>query len=501
MRARIHCERVRRRNNNVSTKMLSASRSRDVWATVEAEFVRRRMLASALDHPPPSRSAPMKRIPVSRLSNDALIQELKESVAHDGPHTARQVALIAEVERRRLYAPAGYSSMYTYCLDKLHLSEDAAYKRIQVARVARRYPAVLASLAEGRVHLTGLNLLSAHFKGLDPSVVNELLSAAAHKTKKEIEQLLAERFPKPDLRAQVRAIPPVPPLPQGPAYEPFVGAPGQPQLVANAASELAPAQVGEHVTSCQTGPATCSESAERTRVAPLSAQRYGVQFTLDQAGHDLLRKVQDLLGHEVPRGDLAELFVRALMVYAAMLEKKKHAATENPRAPRRQKPGSRHISAHVKRVVWERDEGRCTHVSDTGHRCEASSDLEYDHVLEYARGGEGTVGNIRLRCRAHNRLGAERTYGAGFIERKQAEAVARRTARSIVGTRANLAAGPDHTPQSERPSAASAPPSAGRKRRARDSRRGPCRWHVLMERGTRSTPASSAVTSRGRGWR
>src|SRR5262245_312217 len=113
----------------------------------------------------------MKRIPVSRLSDESLCLRLEESIARGNRHSARQVALIAEFDRRRLYAPAGYSSTYTYCIGRLHLSGDAAYKRIQVARAARRYPAVLAALAEGRVHLTGLNLLAAHFKGLDVEIV------------------------------------------------------------------------------------------------------------------------------------------------------------------------------------------------------------------------------------------------------------------------------------------------------------------------------------------
>jgi len=382
----------------------------------------------------------VKHLPVSRLSNEALFQELEESVAQDCPHTARQVALIAEVEGRRLYAPAGYPSMYTYCVGGLHLSEDAAYKRIQVARVARRYPAVLAALAEGRVHLTGLNLLAAHFKGLEPVVVDELLAAATHRTKRDIELLLAERFPKADVQAQVRAIPPARPQPLALESNSVVARPSQPQLIANTARELAPAQAGDPVISC---PIQSPRPAEYARVAPLSPQRYGIQFTLDLAGHDLLRQVQDLLGHEVPRSDLAEIIVRALKAYAALLEKKKHAATEDPRPSRRQKPGSRHIPARVKRIVRKRDEGQCTHVSELGQRCEARSDLEYDHILEYARGGEATAGNIRLRCRAHNRLGADRTYGARFMERKQAEAVQYRASpQGSPGARAEQAASP-----------------------------------------------------------
>src|SRR5262245_14351838 len=106
--------------------------------------------ASALDHPPPSRSALMKSVQVSCLSNDALVRELKDSVAHGCTLAARQVELIAEGQRRRLYALAGYSSMFAYCVDELHLSEEAAYKRLRVARAARRFPQVLVALAEGR---------------------------------------------------------------------------------------------------------------------------------------------------------------------------------------------------------------------------------------------------------------------------------------------------------------------------------------------------------------
>jgi 5-methylcytosine-specific restriction endonuclease McrA len=357
----------------------------------------------------------MKSVPVARLSNDDLVCELKQSVAHDCTHTARQVALIAEVERRRLYAPAGYPSMFTFCVGELHLPEDAAYKRIQVARVARCHPAVLTALAEGRVHLTGLNLMAAHFKVLPPAVVNELLEAATHRSKKDIELLLAQRFPKADLQAEVRAIPSAGVQPPALTSEPADERPEQPQPVANTESELAPAQVGRPVI-----PAI--QPAEYARVAPLAPQRYGVQFTMDQTGHDLLRQVQDLLGHEVPRSDLAEVFVRALKAYATLLAKQKHAATEHPRVPRRQKPGSRHISAHVKRVVQRRDKGQCTYVNDAGHRCEARSDLEYDHAIEFARGGEATASNIRLRCHAHNQYGAERTYGTAFMQHKREQA-------------------------------------------------------------------------------
>ena len=346
----------------------------------------------------------MKSVPVSRLSSDALIRELRESVADDCSHTARQVALIAEVERRRLYAPAGYPSMFKYCVDELHLSEDAAYKRIQVARASRRCPAVLAALADGRVHLTGLVLLRPH---LTTENAAELLDAATQKSKAEILLLLAERFPSPDLPARVVS------LSQAPI-----------------ATELVPEPVPATIASrpCGMGPlpaltsplAVTSPAVGAAHVSPLAPQRYGVQFTLDQAGHDLLRHVQNLLGNRVPPGDLAEVIVRALKVYAARLEKQKFAATERPaQAHHHLDPDSRHVPSRVKRAVLKRDQGRCTFVSDTGKRCESRWDLEFDHEQAYARGGEATVSNIRLRCRAHNQHAAERAFGVEFMHHKR----------------------------------------------------------------------------------
>ena len=61
------------------------------------------------------------------------------------------------------------------------------------------------------------------------------------------------------------------------------------------------------------------------------------------------------------------------------------------RGGRRADPGSRHVAADVKRAVWKRDDGQCTYESESGRRCEARGNLQFDHVKEFARGGEATV--------------------------------------------------------------------------------------------------------------
>ena len=162
----------------------------------------------------------------------------------------------------------------------------------------------------------------------------------------------------------------------------------------------------------------------RPRVKPLAPERFGLQATIDRQTHDDLRRAQELLRHQVPDGNVSEVLKRALRLLVRTLEHRKCGLTERPRASRAAtspKPGTnpRHIPAAVKRAVWKRDGGRCTFVSATGRRCDARAGLEFDHEHPVARGGTSTTGNLRLRCRAHNQLEAERAYGAEFMRNKR----------------------------------------------------------------------------------
>jgi 5-methylcytosine-specific restriction endonuclease McrA len=127
------------------------------------------------------------------------------------------------------------------------------------------------------------------------------------------------------------------------------------------------------------------------------------------------------VSHEIPSGEMALVYKDALRIAVAERTKRKFAATDRPRHSRGSS-NPRLVPANVKRAVSERDERRCTFVSETGKRCDERGFLEYDHVEPIARGGKSTVENVRLRCRAHNQFEAERAYGADFMSAKRAEA-------------------------------------------------------------------------------
>jgi 5-methylcytosine-specific restriction endonuclease McrA len=133
---------------------------------------------------------------------------------------------------------------------------------------------------------------------------------------------------------------------------------------------------------------------------------------MDEQTHDDLRWLQDAMRRECPDGDAAAIVARALKVLREQVERKAFAATTRPRPSQAVIAGSRAIRAAVQRAVWHRDGGQCAFVAGTGRRCDERSYLEYHHaIVPFARGGEATVDNIALRCRAHNEYEAELLFG------------------------------------------------------------------------------------------
>jgi hypothetical protein len=99
---------------------------------------------------------------LSDLSDNDLLAAVQRLAVDERLATANLIASLAELDARRLYLAEGCSSLFTYCTQVLHLSEHAAYGRIEAARVARKYPVVLERLEAGDITLTTIGLLAPH---------------------------------------------------------------------------------------------------------------------------------------------------------------------------------------------------------------------------------------------------------------------------------------------------------------------------------------------------
>src|SRR6187455_3219733 len=137
------------------------------------------------------------------LSDRELLARMPTLVRGERTASAQVIAHLVEINRRRLYLGEACSSLFAYCRERLGYSEDGALKRMRVARMAQEVPAVLDELRSGAIHLTGLFVLSRYVR---PENADELLSEARGKSRREIERLLARRFPQPDVAERIAPI-------------------------------------------------------------------------------------------------------------------------------------------------------------------------------------------------------------------------------------------------------------------------------------------------------
>ena len=268
------------------------------------------------------------------------------------------------------------------------------YLRIAVARAARKHPAILPMLEKGRLHLSGIAKLAPV---LTEANCDELLARATHKTKRKIEELVAEVAPKPDVPSTMRKLP---------ARR---ESPKSSQLM-----ELRPDRV-ETPTQPEPAPAPRPAPVKPAVVEPLAPSRFRVQFTASAEHHEKLERLSALM----PGVDLASVIEAAVTEKLERLEAKRFGKTKKPRKSLEEadtSPGSRYISAPVKRFVWNRDAGRCTDLSPDGRRCTAREGLEYHHDDPYGLGGDRTPENVRLLCTAHNALRGERDFGKEVMD-------------------------------------------------------------------------------------
>lgn len=222
---------------------------------------------------------------LSALSDDELVSRLRRLIGAERAATVDVIVCLAEFDTRRLYLPLGFSSLFTYCRDHLHLGEGAAYRRIEAARASRRFPEILTLLNRGRITLTNLGLVAPHLTAANHAT---LLDEISHKRKSEVEIIIARLKPQPDAPSFIRRVP------------------------AHAGRHHAAGLSDDAVPVAVPAPLPAAVSPARPVIAPLSPERFKLQITMSQDTHDTLRELQDLLRHAVPSGDPAVIIERAL---------------------------------------------------------------------------------------------------------------------------------------------------------------------------------------------
>lgn len=318
------------------------------------------------------------------LNDDELLRGLPKLVQREKEATANLLAHLAELEARQLYAAMGFNSMWGYFLIALGMCRTTAWRKLTAARICDRFPGNFARIASGELQVAAVAELHRHLTAENGV---ELLAACVGKSFSEVELLLAQRFPKPDLADSIRRLPD-PRVTTEVKVEPRVEeAPSRNALIE---------PVREMPASALAVPIITPPAPQRDRVEPLSPDWFAVRFTADAEFLALLEEVRGLGSHR-DTGDLLRVLKAGLVARKRELLKQRFAVGCKPRdaqatTKRSAKTRSalessvrrRHVPAEVAREVLRRDEGRCSYVSPDGRRCSARRQLQFDHMIPHA---------------------------------------------------------------------------------------------------------------------
>ena len=355
---------------------------------------------------------------------------------------------LIEIDRRRLYLPLGYSSLYALCLKELKYSESVAGRRIAVVRCIRRFPRAYRALASGKVNMTNLDRISGIMTDENEK---ELLRSIVGATNKQVDSLVGRHRPKSVIRDRVR-----------PVYvrtEIRVAGAGSADDSKNDASKSLDGRAGVTPTGGSgkspklrkregnKDVAEATESGSEAAAMTVLEEMFEIKFGASQEFIDKIAKMRSLLSTKYHRNiEFEELFSIVMDEYierhspegrirrkekreqkkaAKSLKGEAKKVAETTKKPsdkpsKNSKSGIKEVSRYIPRRVRDevhvRDKGRCTYVSPGGRRCGATADLQIDHIVPFARGGDNSPSNLRLLCGKHNRLEAERVYGKEKME-------------------------------------------------------------------------------------
>jgi hypothetical protein len=293
------------------------------------------------------------------------------------------------------------------------MCQTTAWRQLTAARICRAYPRNFERIARGELHVSVLAELNRY---LNETNAEELLASCVGKSFREVQLMIAERFPKPDLRDSVRR--------EGASTE---------------SVDDSKETTADSATTSDVGSAdgTIGSSGPPSKlIEPLAADRFAVRFTADGDFVALLERVQGLASH---RGstDLLTVLKAGLASYERELLKQRFGVGRKPKgkgkakteatpasggpanetaAVRPQPRKRRHVPVDVARTVYERDGGQCTFVAPSGRRCKARRKLQLDHIVPDALDGGEAVENLRIRCETHNQMSARDFFGKDYME-------------------------------------------------------------------------------------
>jgi 5-methylcytosine-specific restriction endonuclease McrA len=277
---------------------------------------------------------------------------------------------LIEIEKRKLYSELKYASLYKYLIKHLKYSAAEAQIRIQAMKLIRGVPSVAKKIEEGKISLTQASDLQRAFSQTDIKrdqaelLIEEVSGKSTRATQEVLSQKLSLDKPK---TVSVTL----------------------PEYLVKKLERLRK-EYGEDLNEVELIDALVEEKLKM----PERTKRVKQVTRVKKVTHVKEAK-QTKEAKEVKK-------VKEVKEVKEVRTSKRKSICANR--------ASRYISVSVKNQVWKRDQGKC-------QQCEGRSNLQYEHILPFSRGGKSSFENLKLLCSSCNLRAGIVNFGVEKMER------------------------------------------------------------------------------------
>lgn len=356
------------------------------------------------------------------LTHDELHSHTVSAATDEKNATLKLLEYLAEVDRRRLYAIRGYSSLWLYVHRELNYSEAQASERIAAMRLMVRVPEVREEMEANRLTLTAAAKLSSHVRREQNDELQTLvlLDAIQGKSTRDVERVLASQASEPSRVESIRPISAETTRILMDVDQEFLKLLKQVRELqghfGTSTSELIQTALKGFVKMHPKNKKSSPHRAASGQDSSSLRWKTGAHTAIDSnTVVSSLRAPEGRSGKQDARNEKNAQNSKVNGALNQPLEKSESSSRLKLKSSSATSP-SRAIPVEIQRAVRARSGNQCEFIDpQTQRRCDCRVQLEFDHRVPFMMGGLHTVDNLRHYCRAHNQLAAVRFYGVAHM--------------------------------------------------------------------------------------